>query len=91
MLQCPLNFFYVEVGKVDDFDFLVENGESFGKDLQKILVALDFGNEELDLKTLGFENCDLESFGLENLGCFEKDFEVGCLDLRKHVLHHSSS
>ena len=84
-------FLYVEVGKVDDFDFLVENGEIFGKDLQKILVALDFGNEELDLKTLGFENFDLESFGLENLGCFEKDFEVGSLDLRKHVLHHSSS
>ena len=30
MLQCPPNFFYVEVGKVDDFDFLEENGESFG-------------------------------------------------------------
>ena len=43
-------------------------------------MALDFGNEELDLRTLGFENFDLESFGLENLGCF---------DLRKHVLHHS--
>ena len=54
-------------------------------------MALDFGNEDLDLKTLGFENFDLESFGLENLGCFEKDFEMGCLDLRKHVLHHSSS
>ena len=54
-------------------------------------MALDFGNEELDLKTLGFENFDLEIFGLENLGCFEKDFEVGCLDLRKHVLHYSSS
>ena len=54
-------------------------------------MALDFGNKELDLKTLGFENFDLESFGLENLGCFEKDFEVGCLDLRKHVLYHSSS
>ena len=40
-------------------------------------MALDFGNYELDLKTLGFENFDLESFGLENLGCFEKDFEVG--------------
>ena len=49
------------------------------------------GNEELDLKTLGFENFDFESFGLENLGCFDKDFEMSCLDLRKHVLHHSSS
>ena len=49
-------------------------------------MALDFGNEKLDLKTLGLENFDLESFGLENLGCFEKDFEVGCLDLRKHVV-----
>ena len=29
------------------------------------------------MKTLGFENSNLESFGLENLGCFEKDFEVG--------------
>ena len=58
---------------------------------KKILMALDFGNEELYLKTLGFEKFDLESFGLENLGCFEKDFEVGCLNLRKHVLHHSSS
>ena len=47
-------------------------------------MALDFGNEKLDLKTLGFENFDLESFGLENLGCFEKDFEVGFLNLRKH-------
>ena len=54
-------------------------------------MALDFGNEELDLKTLGFENFDLRSFSLENLGCFEKGFDVGCLDLRKHVLHHSSS
>ena len=53
-------------------------------------MALDFGNEELDLKTLDFENFDLESFCLENLGCIEKDFEVGCLDLRKHFLHHSS-
>ena len=47
-------------------------------------MALDFGNEKLDLKTLGFEIFDLESFGLENLGCFEKDFEVGCLNLREH-------
>ena len=54
-------------------------------------MALGCGNVELDLKTLGFENFDFESFGLENLGCFEKDFEVGCLDLRKHVFHHSSS
>ena len=30
MLQCPPNFFYVEVSKVDDFDFLREKGESFG-------------------------------------------------------------
>ena len=30
MLQCPPNFFYVEVVKVDDFDFLRENGERFG-------------------------------------------------------------
>ena len=30
MLQCPPNFFYVEVDKVDDFDFLREKGESFG-------------------------------------------------------------
>ena len=30
MLQCPPNFFYVEVGKVDDFNFLGEKGESFG-------------------------------------------------------------
>ena len=91
MLQCPPNFFYVEVSKVDDFDFLGEKGERFGWDLQKIIVALDFENEELDLKTLGFGNFDLETFGLENLGCFEKDFEVGCLDLRKYVLQHSSS
>ena len=30
MLQCPPNFFYVEVGKIDDFDFLGEKDESFG-------------------------------------------------------------
>ena len=40
---------------------------------------------------LGFENFDFESFDLENLGFFEKDFEMGFLDLRKQVLHHSSS
>ena len=30
MLQCPPNLFYVEVGKVNDFDFLREKGENFG-------------------------------------------------------------
>ena len=30
MLQCPPNLFYVEVGKVDAFNFLGEKGESFG-------------------------------------------------------------
>ena len=30
MRHCLPNFFYVEVGKVDDFDFLRERGESFG-------------------------------------------------------------
>ena len=88
MSQCPQNLFYVEVGKVDDFDFLGKKGESFGYDSQKILAALSCGNAELDLKTLGFEIFNFESFGLENLGYFENDFEVGCLDLRKHVLHH---
>ena len=34
---------------------------------------------------------DFESFDLENLGFFRKDFEMGCLDLRKNVLHHSSN
>ena len=70
---------------------LVKIVKALARISQKILVALDFGNEELDLKTLGFKNFDLESFGLENLSCFEKDFKVGCLYLRKHVLHHSSS
>ena len=40
MLQSPLNFFYVEVGKVYDFDFLGEKGESLARIRRKSLWPL---------------------------------------------------
>ena len=40
MLQCPPNFFYVGVGKVDNFDFLKEKGETLARICRKSLWHL---------------------------------------------------
>ena len=61
MSQCPPNFSYVEVGKAEGLYSLEKRGANFGSSSQETLKDLDFGTEELDLKSLGF--------GSFSLGC----------------------